>query len=159
MKKLIFTTFLLITLSANSFSQWYYKKYFASDINALTREQLDESLHNTKTYLAASGIVAVVGGLLVVTGIYLPYQESEDPTFWEQLLGPKGMNTLSIATGVILLAGGTIATFIYLGRFGMIKSTIRKNFPETGSLNFSPNIMFNNYTRTYSAGFSLSLRF
>ena len=116
-------------------------------------------MHNTKTNLAVSGAIAVVGGLLVITGIYLPYQESEDPTFWEQLLGPKGLNTLSIAAGVILLAGGTVATFIYLGRTGLIKSTIKKNFPETGSLNFSPKIMFNNYTRTYSAGFSLSLRF
>lgn len=159
MKKLIFATLLLIMLSVNSFGQWYYKKYFAPDINALTREQLDESLHNTKTDLAFSGAIAAVGGLLVITGIYLPYQESEDPTFWEQLLGPKGINTLSIAAGVILLAGGTVATFVYLGRLGIIKSTIRRNFPETGSLNFSPKIMFNDYTRAYSAGISLTLNF
>lgn len=159
MKKVIFVLLLFIILSVNSFGQWYNKKYFASDINALTKDQLDESLKNTKTDLAVSGAVAVAGGLLIITGIYLPYQESEDPTFWEQLLGPKGMNTLSIVSGVILLAGGTVATLVYLGRLGLIKSTIKKNFPETGSLNFFPKIMFNNYTRTYSAGFSLTFNF
>jgi hypothetical protein len=159
MKRVAFASCLLLLLSFNSFGQWYQKKYQVPDINSLSLEQLQESLHESKSNTYISLGVAGVGGLLVLAGLYLPYEINDQSSFWEQLIGSKGMNYIITGIGVGCVIGGTISTFSFLGRTAKIKNTMNRNYPITGSLNISPKIMFNNYTRTSCAGVSLSINF
>jgi hypothetical protein len=159
MKRIALASCLLLLLSLNSFGQWYQKKYQVTDINALSLDQLQESLQDSRsgTYLSLG--FAGLGGLLILGGIYLPYEVNEDSGFWEQLIGSKGMNYLITGVGVICAVGGTISTFNFLGRISKIKNTMRRNYPVTGSLNITPKIIFNKYSGTSSAGVALTINF
>jgi hypothetical protein len=159
MKKLASATIFLLLLCLSSNGQWYQKKYAVSDINALSLEQLQESLQESKTNTYISLGVTGVGGLLILAGLYLPYEITEESTFWEQLVGSKGMSYITTGVGVFCVVGGIISTFDFLGRTSKIKNTIQRNYPVTRSLNISPKIMFNKYSRTSSAGVSLTINF
>jgi hypothetical protein len=159
MKKIAIASCLLLLLSINSFGQWYQKKYQVNDINSLSLDQLQESLQESKTHTYISLGAVGVGGLLVLAGLYLPYEVNDNSSFWEQLIGSKGMNYITLGTGVICVIGGTFSTLGFLGRTARIKNTMNRNFPVLGSLNISPKIMFNNYSRTASAGVSLTISF
>ena len=159
MKKVIIVAFLLLISFINSSGQWYLRRYAVSDINFLSREQLDESLVKSKKDLLGSGITAGSGGVIFLIFKYLRPGMSNDPSVIEQLLGDEGMNKVGMIAGVGLMVGGTIASIVYIGRIGRIKSVINKNYPSFGSLDISPAIILNSYTRSYCSGFSLTYCF
>lgn len=158
MKKISIVTWLFIISVFNSYGQWYNKKYNVSDINLLTKEQLEESLSNSKNGLTISGCVAGIGGIAFIITRYVP-QPIEDPTFIEQLIGDEGMNTIYQGISAGLLVGGTIASLAYLGRNARIKATIKKNYPTLGSLNISPTLLLNNHKGSYLPGITLTFNF
>ncbi len=159
MKKLALASFMLIVFSVSTFGQWYQKKYQVNDINSLSPDQLQESLHESKASTSTSIIIAGGGVLVTLCGIYIPYPVDENSKFFEQLMGSRGMNILVTSLGIIFTAAGTISTFVYLERTSRIKNTINRNYPGNAFINLSPRIMFNNYTRTSSAGVSLTVNF
>jgi hypothetical protein len=159
MKKVIILTFLLLISFINSSGQWYLKKYQVPDINSLSRDQLEESLINSKRNLLTASEIAGTGGVIFIIFKYLRPGMSDDPTVIEQILGDKGVNKVGMITGIGILIGGTIAGVAYLGRIGKIKSVINKNYPALGSLDLSPAIVLNSHTRSYCAGFSLTYSF
>jgi hypothetical protein len=159
MKRIALASSLLLLISLNSSGQWYQKKYQVNDINALSLEQLEESLHESKSNTYISLGITGVGGLLILAGLYLPYEINDESSFWEQVVGSKGMSYVTTGIGVFCVAGGIISTFDFLGRTSKIKNTIKKNYPVPSSLNISPKIMFNKYSRTSCAGVSLTINF
>jgi hypothetical protein len=159
MKRIALASFFLLLVSLNSSGQWYQKKYQVSDINALSLDQLQESLKESKNDALISSGIAVLGGLCILSGIYIPYEINDESTLFEQIMGPKGMNYLLIGIGALFAAGGTISAFNFLGRTVSIKNTMNRNYPVTRSLNISPEIMFNKYCRTSCAGVSLTINF
>jgi hypothetical protein len=159
MKKIILAVYLFLISITSSYGQWYVKRYNVTDINLLSKEQLEESLGKSKKVLLFSGCIAGLGGLFMIGSIYVHPGMSEDPSFIEQLIGDKGMDTIFLLTGAGMLAGGTIASMVHLGRIGKIKSVIRKNYPPTGSINISPAIILNSCTQSYYPGFTLTYNF
>ena len=159
MKKIILVSSLLIISISTSYSQWYVKKYNVTDINFLSSEQLEESLINSKAGLLYSGIVAGIGGGIFLVAKYLPYEQDENSTFLEQLIGEKGMNGILIFTGAGILIGGSIACIAYLGRIGRIRSVINRNYSTSGSLKISPTLILPDYTRSYCPGLTVTYNF
>jgi hypothetical protein len=159
MKKVIIVTFLLIISFINSYGQWYVKQYQVTDINFLSKEQLEESLVKSKKDLLTAGVIAGAGGVFFLLFKYLRPGMSDDPTFIEQILGDEGVNKAGMITGIGILIGGSIAGIAYLGRIGRIKSAINRNYPSFGSLNISPTIILNGYTRCSSPGLRLIYNF
>jgi len=157
MKKILVVIFFLI-LSDFSQAQWYSKKYRVDDINQLTLLQLDESLKSAKNDVLASGLTAVFGGCLFVLGKY-SMLTSDNPSFFEQLVGEKGMNDLWAGVGVGLFAGGAIAFFGYLEREGHIKTAMRQNFPGMGTIHLSPRINLGRFSPSGNFGVTLSCNF
>jgi hypothetical protein len=159
MKKTAIVSFLLLVSFFNSYGQWYVKRYNVSDINFLSGKQLEESLEKSKDDLTTSCCIAGVGGIMMVVFKYIHPGLGEDPTFIEELIGDEGMNKIGFYAGVGLLTGGTIASIVYLGRIGSIRSVINRNFSPPGSLHLSPAIILNTYTRSYRPGFTLTYNF
>jgi hypothetical protein len=159
MKK-IFLASILLTLSfIGSYGQWYVKKYNATDINQLSREQLQESWGNTRRSI---GISAICGGAGIATFVLIqlfPIEPDENPTWMEEIFGYEWENYLFKIVSAGLAVGGTIAFIVYLGRNVSIKSAIRRNFPASGSLKISPAMVLNYGTRTYCPGIRLSFSF
>ena len=159
MKKIsVVLSFLFLTLSS-SYGQWYVKKYQVTDINLLSKEQLEESLLKSNRDLLTSGVTAGAGALIFIIFKYAKPGMSEDPGVIEQLLGDKGVNKIGLIAGAGILIGGTIASIVYIGRSGRIKSIIRRNYPTVGSLDFSPAVILNSYTRSSCPGFTLTYNF
>jgi hypothetical protein len=159
MHKIIITTSLTLILSLSSYGQWYVKKYNVSDISLLTKEQLDESLKESRTNLIYSGAASVTGVAVFLAGRYLPYEMDEESTFFEQLIGERGMKGILMVTGVGITVGGAVAAVVYLGRIGKIKSIINEYYSYGGKLNFSPVVIVNNSTKSIVPGFTLTYNF
>jgi hypothetical protein len=64
-----------------------------------------------------------------------------------------------MVTGIGILIGGSIASIAYLGRIGRIRAVINKNYFPLGSLDISPIIILNSYTRSSCSGFRLTYKF
>ena len=159
MKKIIIVSCLLVISFVSLYGQWYVKKYNVTDINSLSKEQLEESLGKSKTGLLYSGILAGLGGVIFLAGKYSGVYESENPTFFEELVGEKGMNDIAMVTGAGIIIGGTIAGIVHMGRIGRIKSVLNYNYPSLGSLNISPTVILNSYTHSFCPGFTLTYNF
>ena len=159
MKKVIISAFLLLIYVINSSGQWYVKKYQVTDINFLSKVQLEESLQNSKNKLLFAGCTVTMGGAAFLISKYLKPGMSDDPTVIEQLLGDDGVNKVGMITGAGLIIWGSIASIVHLGRIGRIRSVINKNYPSVGSLEISPAIILNGYARSFCAGFSLNYSF
>jgi hypothetical protein len=158
-KKIILALCFLSIAFINSSGQWYAKKYIVSDINLLSKQQLEESLNTSKKELLYSGVVAGMGGVVLLLVKHFPYVESDESTFWEQLLGERAINGMGIVLGAGMIAGGAIAGIVYLVRIGTINSTLSRNYPSVGSLHISPTIILNSKTQSYSPGISLTYNF
>ena len=159
MKKKFMVSCLLIIGAANLYGQWYEKKYNVSDINLLSRDELEESYIQSKNDFLISGIVAVTGGVITVLFRYGKPGMSEDPGVIGLLLGDEGVNTAGFYFGLGLLAGGTIAGTYFLGRMGSIKSAIRRNYASIDRFNISPSAIFNGCTKSFIPGFTLTYNF
>jgi hypothetical protein len=159
MKRSIIIPFLLLITFINSYGQWYTKRYNVTDINLLTKEQLEESFGESKKGLVISGVIAGFGGVVFLVGRYIGFDESEDPGFIEELIGDEGMNDIAIGTGAGMVIGGTIAGIAYLGRIARIRSVINKHYPSLEGLNISPSGVYNRYTRSFCPGITLTYNF
>jgi hypothetical protein len=159
MKKTILASCFLLISFISSYGQWYVKKYKVTDINFLTKQQLDESLSDSKKDLLTFGGITAAGGVIFVIFKYLHPGMSDDPSFTEQLIGDKGVNTIGMVSGIAISAVGAIGSIAYIGRIGKIKSVIRNNYPSVGLLNISPAIISNSYTRKASPGIALTYNF
>jgi len=156
MKKVFLVTFLLLISFINSLGQWYVKRYQVTDINLLTRGQLEESLVHSKTGLKLAAGFAGTGGAIFLICKYLHPGMSDDPSWIEQLLGDEGVDDVGMIIGAGTFIAGSIASIVCLGRIGTIKSVISRNYPSFGSVNISPAIILNRFTRSYCSGFSLT---
>jgi hypothetical protein len=154
MKTITIICLLLISVY-NSYGQWYVKKYHTTDIHALTQDQLNESLKNSKNNLLASGICAGIGAVIII----IPFGMGEDPGVIEQLLGNHGMNVVFDVIGTGVIAGSIVAGFVNLDRIGKIKSVLKLRDSTMGALNISPDFRLNNYTRSFNTGITLKYRF
>ncbi len=159
MKKLLFVLVALLVLGLNSSGQWYQKKYNVNDINQLTRDQLQESLANTKTALIFSSLIAGFGGVLFVVCKYLKPGMGEDPGWLEQLIGDDGMNKIGMGLGIGLFAGGGIATMVHLERNSKIKAALRSNYPPAAYLKISPLMVSVNKCQSLSPGVRFTFNF
>jgi hypothetical protein len=159
MKKSIIILFLLLISFINSYGQWYTREYNVTDINFLSKEQLKESLGESKKDLLLSAGIAGFGGIVFLIAKYTDPSLDDDATFFEQLIGEEGMQKLGIVTGLGLLAGGTIASIASLCRLGRIKSVINKNYPSIGSINISPAIILNSNLKSYCPGVTITYNF
>ena len=71
MKKvfLIISTLILLSVSGNC--QWYNRRYGASDINQLTKEQLNEALTRAQNKVTGGHVLSIVGAIGIGVGSYL----------------------------------------------------------------------------------------
>ena len=159
MKKSLVISCLLLSTFISSYAQWYTKRYNVTDINNLSKEQLEESFGKSKKSLVFSGVIAGFGGTVFIVARYIGFGESEDPGFVEELIGEEGMNDIAIGTGIGMLVGGTIAGIACLGRMARIRSVINKNYPSFEGLNLTPAGVYNCYTKTFSPGIKLTYNF
>lgn len=159
MKKVIMVLSLLTFLVIDAWSQWYVKQYNVQDISLLSEQQLEESLKNARSNTYASLLVSGVGGVIVLVAIVWPYEETEESTFIEQLLGENNVNNLYIAGGVAIAAGGIVAAITYLGRMGTIRSQLEERFSYSGSLSLSPSLFVVHSSKTVVPGFTMTVRF
>jgi hypothetical protein len=159
MKRIIIVLSLLACISADACSQWYVKQYNVQDISLLNEQQLEESLRNTRNNVYYSLITTGVGGVVVLLAILLPYEETEESTFIEQLLGEKNVNNLYIAGGVAIAAGGIVAAITYLARMGTIRSELEDPFSSSGSFSLEPAIFIERSSNNILPGLTMTFRF
>ena len=159
LRKIVFTACLTIVLVAQTNGQWYEKKYNVTDINYLTRDQLDKSLKESRTSLMYSGIVTCTGAVLFLAGRYLPYELDDNSSFLEQLIGENGMKKIMMATGVATFTGGAIAGIVYLARIGKINSVINQNYSLNGNIQILPVMIVNSSDYSLSPGISITYYF
>ena len=161
MKKILTVICLVLYHIANSYGQWYERKYNVADINFLTRYQLEEAKKDTKSDLYISLAMTGLGGVVILLERLMPYslEDEEDPTIWEQLLGDKGMHKVIVGTGIGIAGIGTIVCISYLGRLGTIRSTLNRNFQSFGSLNLTPSIVLERYSHSLCPGLRVTYSF
>jgi hypothetical protein len=141
MKTLFLASCLLFLFISNSQSQWFVRKYDVTDINYLSKGQLDLSLTKSKSNLHISEFFTGLGG-----GIFLIFKCSHT----------EYIGTL---TGAGVMAGGAVASFGYLVRIGKIKAAIKRNFPVSGALRVTPALISNKNERTGSPGITITYNF
>lgn len=159
MKKISFVFCLLLISFMNTKGQWYEKKYNVTDIDFLSGEQLAESLKDSKRNLLYSGIAAGIGGFLMYLPRLSPAEVDDNSPVVQQLIGNEGMDKITFGFGAGILAGGTIAGIVYIGRIGRIKSAIKRNYPYLGSLNISPGFVVNRNSNTIQPQFRITYKF
>ncbi|HEY5470065.1 MAG TPA: hypothetical protein VIK07_06060 [Bacteroidales bacterium] len=159
MKKLIlgFSLALISIFSLNG--QWYVKKYHVSDINFLTKEQLEVSLGECKLGLLTSAGVAGLGILAILVAKYGDMSIDDDASVFEQLIGESGKKGIGIVAGVGMFAGGTVASIVFAGRKGSINSALQIKNQSTGSINIAPSLIVNCSLRSLSPGLSIRYKF
>jgi len=151
---------LMLFLAASCIQgQWYYKKYGVLDINYLSLEQLDEARLNTKEELVASGFIAIGGGLCYIIFRYIKPGMSEDPSFFEELLGDEGVNKLGMGCSLAAIAGGSVYWVVSMSRKASINATIRSKQSYSGSLSISPQIIPGIRSGNIYSGFAFSIKF
>ena len=158
-RRIILIAFLASVSFVSTNGQWYVKKYNVTDIDFLSREQLDESLKESKTDLLYSGIISVSGAGVFLAGRYLPYEIDDESSFIEQLLGEKGMKNILMVTGAGMVAGGAVVSIVYLGRILRINSVINEYFSFNGSIKISPSIIIDYEKQSFSPGIALTYNF
>jgi len=154
--KIFIVSFLLSMLFINLSGQWYSREYQVSDINFLSKEQLEASLKETNSRLLGAGLVAVAGGLGILAGkLTLRHGLDEDASWFEEIMGARFMGKTYIVLGAGLAAGGTIAGIVYLGRRGNIKSALYRNY----GLDIEPSVIQDSNTGSLYPGVTLTLKF
>lgn len=141
MKKTIVAFCFFIAAFLSSYGQWYERQYNVSDINQLSKGQLELSVILAKNNLLTAGFVSGMGAIgWTLTSL---------------------ANMSVIGTGICagVFVGGAITGIVYMQRIGKIKSTIRRNYPASASLNISPALILNKYSGSYSSGISLTFEF
>jgi len=141
MRRVIFGLILFLMAFLNAEGQWYERQYHVSDINQLSKAQLELSLVKTKSDILTAGLVGAVGGIS-----------------WALLrIAHEAIITSYICAGVFV--GGAIVSLACLQRITKIKSTIKRNYPASASLSISPALILNKYSGSYCSGISLTFSF
>lgn len=160
MKKIILGLILLIIAIADSYGQWYSKQYGVTDLNFLTKEQMEASMHDASFGILAAGAAAGIGGLIIWAGkSTLKNGLGEDPTFIEDLLGSEFIGKASIILGAVTVTGGAIAGLAYFIRHETIRSAISRNYGPAASLSLSPSIITTGIKRSSALGLTVSVNF
>lgn len=160
MKEIIIFSGLLVLCASNTYSQWYVDKYDVTDIDYLTQQELEESIHYSRQGVYVSLSIIGMGGLIVLLERFFPYEaDDENMTLIESILGEKGMRKVIIAGGVGVSAAGVVAGIVYLDRLGTLKSALRSNFPSEGSLSLSPTLIMERTSHNLYPGVTLTYNF
>jgi hypothetical protein len=160
MKKTIIFSGLLVLCAINMYGQWYVDKYDVTDIDYLTQQELEESIHYSRQGVYGSLVIMGMGGAIVLIERFFPYEaDDENMTLIESILGEKGMRKAIIAGGVGVSAAGVVAGIVYLGRLGTLKSALRSNFPSEGSLSLSPTLFMERTSHNLYPGVTLTYNF
>jgi hypothetical protein len=149
---------MIIISFLDSKGQWYVRQFHVNDVNLLTKEQLETSLRQEKKNLLISGGIAGMGGLIFIIYKYAKPGMSDDPSWFEELIGDEGVNKIGMTAGAGILIAGTITSICHLGRMVKIKS-IGRNVRSFGSLKISPAIRFNSCNRSVSPGINITCNF
>jgi hypothetical protein len=158
MKKFLLSALFMLLVLTNSFGQWYQRRYNVNDINLLTRDQLEESLSRAKFSLIGSSFLAVSGAGLALLSRY-GESDDEDEPFLDWLFGEETMKDVWFYTGLALCAGSLVSVVVCIDRTANIKSTLRTNYPASGSLQISPAAIYCSDTRSLRPGITLTFRF
>ena len=154
--KFIIIFLLFLVSSVDLSGQWYYKKYHVTDIDFLTEEQMHESLSKAKIDLLGAGLVAGAGVLGILAGkSTLKRGLGEDATWLEEQLGSQFLGKTYISLGIGMLAGGTAAGIVFLGRIGNIRAAHDRNFKPEGYLKLEPVIIPGSYVHSSCPGMAL----
>jgi hypothetical protein len=142
MKKVVFGIFLFIIAFLNAEGQWYLKQYHVSDINQLSKAQLELSIVKAKNNILTASLVGGIGAI----------------SWWLLRTANEAIITSYVCAGVFV--GGAIVSLIYLQRIAKIKTALKINYPTApGSISISPAVIKNSYTQTFSSGISLTFTF
>jgi hypothetical protein len=158
MKKTLFLSILVVlTISLNGQTPWYYRQYGVNNINDLSEEMLKEALQDAENKVKTGPILTFVGiGTTVVGGILYAHAMSFDGTILDELrqIGPG-------TSGVLLMIAGS--GIIAIGVPFWIIGADRKNSIEVALVKFKPT-SFSGYNEptylgsTKSEPFGLSLK-
>jgi hypothetical protein len=141
MSRVVFGLLLFLLAFLNAEGQWYERQYHVTDINQLSKAQLELSIVKTKNDILTASLVGAVGGIS-----------------WALLrIAHEAIITSYVCAGVFV--GGAIVSLAYLQRITKIKSTIKRNYPASASLSISPALILNKYSGNYCSGISLKLNF
>jgi len=141
MKKVVLGIFLFMIAFLNAEGQWYERQYHVSDINQLSKAQLELSIADAKKNILTSSLVGGVGGIgwLILN------------------LAHEAVVTSYVCAGVFV--GGAVVSFAYCQRIVKIKSTLKRNYPALANVNISPAVIINKYSGLYSTGITLTYTF
>jgi hypothetical protein len=161
MKKLILVFCLVSVYITSLHGQWYARKYYVTDINLLSQQQLETSMKVTKNDLYGSLAITGLGGGIILLEKLNPYKSEDDDnqTIIEQLLGETGVYYLILAAGIGIAVSGAIASIYYSGRLGTIRSALNRNFPYLSSLKLVPSIALEINSHSICPGFTFTYNF
>lgn len=160
MKKLIAVLILIMITIVDSYGQWYSKKYIVTDINLLTKEQMETLMRDQSGNILAAGVVAGVGGLMIWGGrSTLKNGFDDDVTFLEDLLGPEFLGKTYIIFGITTIACGTVAGVLFFIRHEIMRSALSRNYGHEATLSISPSVITTRITRSSALGLTVSVNF
>jgi hypothetical protein len=158
MKKMLFSLLLMMVFVTTS-AQWYQKTYGVNRIDLLTDTQMKEAEDNAKKIAVNGAITIGVGAVSCLAGfLYIKEGLGEDPTFFEELLGPKIIGKGLIILGIGCAATGAVIGMVGLTRKSSIQAARNRYYPE-GSLNIAPILISDYGNGKINPGVSIVLRF
>lgn len=84
---------------------------------------------------------------------------SEEPSFFEELLGDEGVNKLGMGCSLAAIAVGSVYWIVSMSRMANINATIRNKQHYSGSLSISPCVMPVACSGYFYSGLRISLKF
>lgn len=157
MRKLLLS-FLLAMVFITSSAQWYQKNYGVDRIDILTDAQMDEAEDKAKEIAGKGAITIGIGAVSCLAGfLYLKNGLGEEPTFVEELLGPRVIGRGLIILGIGAAATGSVIAMVGLTRKSSIQAARNRYYPE-GCLNVTP-ILVSSERGSLSPGISVVIRF
>jgi hypothetical protein len=149
----------LLLLVNGAYCQWYTRRYNVTDINQLSGQQLDESLHDFNKGMLYSGMAVVMGGAGILVIRYGEPSVDEDSPLLEQLIGEKGMDAIGTVLCAGIAAGGVISGLDHFGRTIRIRKAIRRNYPYIREIDISAVFCTAGGNMPVAPGLALVFRF
>jgi hypothetical protein len=153
MKRIFLIIISALLLSMISNGQWYNRRYGVSDLNQLSREQLDLALTNANFEFGSGIFMVVVGGIGLYGGIYLA--KKAPPGDIGGALGGLLITAISVP---LEIAGWVILT-INLKRIESIKEVMKSRDLRLGLSVYPKENRTRAQVRAVSLSLSLSLCF
>jgi len=140
-------------LSLNSYGQWYSRRYGVSDLNELTREQLNLALANAKFEFASGIFLSVVGAAGLYGGIHL--SKNLHPGDQGRALAA----VIIIGTSVTTEIAGWIILTINITRIDRIKELMKNKELHLGLINSQKKNMLSDSHKSFVPCLSLTITF